>query len=116
MSEAIENNPSQAAGIIIASDNINQRQALSVAVNKGLKDAGFTNVSVLVDKSDDPSRVDVTPDNADSLLSSMKALNPGLFDAPISVMAVSGGDGAGAEWINDMIEDAKEDGGMITAF
>ena len=115
MSEAIENNPTQAAGIIIASDNINQRQALSVAVAKGLKDAGFSNVSVIVDKSDDPSRIDITPENAESLLGSMKALNPGLFDAPISVIAATGG-GDGSEWINDLIEDAEEDGDVVTRF
>lgn len=115
MSEIIENNPEQAAGIIIASDNINQRQALSVAVAKGLKDAGFTNVSVVVDKSDDPSRIDVTPENAESLLGSMKALNPGLFDAPVSVVAAPGG-GVSSEWINDIIVDAKNDGDVITQF
>jgi hypothetical protein len=115
MSEALDNNPTQAAGIIIASDNINQRQAISVAVSKGLKDAGFTNVTVVVDKSDDPSRIDVTPENAESLLGSIKALNPGLFDAPINILAATGG-GAGAELVQDIMADAQEDGSAVTTF
>jgi hypothetical protein len=115
MSEALDNNPTQAAGIIIASDNISQRQAISVAVSKGLKDAGFTNVTVVVDKSDDPSRVDVTPENAESLLGSMKVLNPGLFDAPINILAATGG-GAGAELVQDIIADTAEEGSAVTTF
>lgn len=94
----------QGAGIIIASDNINQRQAIAVAVTKGLSDAGFTNVSVNVDKSDDPSRVDITPANAETLLGSMRLLNPQLFDEPISVFASSGGESA-VELLSDIADD-----------
>lgn len=115
MSEALETNPNQSAGVIIAADNLSQRQALSVAVAKGLKDAGFENVSVIVDKSDDPSRVDVTPENAESLLGSMKALNPTLFSAPVTVLALNG-EGAHAEFINDLLDDATEDVDAITRF
>jgi hypothetical protein len=115
MSEALENNPNQSAGIIIAADNISQRQALSVAVAKGLKDAGFENVNVVVDKSDDPSRVDVTPENAESLLGSMKALNPTLFSAPVTVLAVNG-EGSHSEFLNDLLEEATEDDSVITRF
>jgi hypothetical protein len=96
------------AGVIIASDNISQRQAIAVAVNKGLSDAGFTNVAIHVDKSDDPTRVDVDLSNADTLLGSMKALNPQLFDAPIAVIATAGGSAA-LDLVTDMIEDAKEE-------
>lgn len=115
MSEALENNPTQSAAIMISSDNISQRQALSVAVAKGLKEAGFSNVSVVVDKSDDPTRVDVTPDNAGSLLDSMKALNPSLFSAPVVVLAMNG-TGAHADFVNVIINDAKEEGAAITQF
>jgi hypothetical protein len=109
MSEAIENNPQQAASVMIAADNINQRQAIAVAVGKGLKDAGFTDITMVVDKSDDPSRIDILPENAESLLGSMKALNPGLFDAPISIVAFSS-DGGGADLASDIVVDAKEEG------
>jgi len=96
------------AGVIIASDNISQRQAIAVAVNKGLSDAGFTNVAIHVDKSDDPTRIDVDMSNAETLLGSMKALNPQLFDSPIAVIATAGGSAA-LDLVTDMIADAKEE-------
>jgi hypothetical protein len=105
MSESIKN---QGAGIIIASDNINQRQAIAVAVTKGLSDAGFTNVTVAVDKSDDPSRVDINPSNAETLLGSMRLLNPQLFDEPISILAAGGGEGA-TQLVADIAEDIRRD-------
>jgi hypothetical protein len=105
MSEASKD---QGAGIIIASDNINQRQAIAVAVTKGLADAGFTNVIVAVDKSDDPSRVDITSANAETLLGSMRLLNPQLFDEPISILAAGGSEGA-RELVADIAEDMRRD-------
>lgn len=108
MSDVTKND--SGAGVIIASDNISQRQAIAVAVNKGLADAGFTNVAIHVDKSDDPTRVDVDFSNADTLLGSMKALNPQLFDAPIAVIATAGGSAA-LDLVTDMIEDARSEFG-----
>lgn len=105
MSDNITN---QGAAIIVASDNINQRQAIAVAVTKGLNDAGFTNVTITVDKSDDPSRVDITPENAETLLGSMRLLNPQLFAEPISILASSAGEAA-IQLVSDIVEDMLDD-------
>jgi hypothetical protein len=106
MSDVTKND--SGAGVIIASDNISQRQAIAMAVNQGLSAAGFTNVAIHVDKSDDPTRVDVTPENTETLLGSMRQLNPQLFDAPIAVIATAGGVAA-LDLVTDMIDDAKRE-------
>lgn len=94
------------AGIIIASDDINQRQAIAVAVTKGLADSGFTNVTIHVDKGDDPTRVDITPENAPTLLQSMRDLNPQLFSQPIGVFA-SGGAEPALDLVQNLIADTQ---------
>lgn len=105
--ETIMNETNQRhAGVIIASDDINQRQAIAVAVTKGLADSGFTNVTVHVDKGDDPTRMDITPENAPSLLQSMRDLNPQLFNQPVGVFASSGAQPA-LDLVQNLIADTQ---------
>lgn len=73
------------AGVQISSGNINQCQAIAIAVGKGLREAGFTNVKVEIPKYGDPGLTDITVEGAESFLDVLKASNPSIFDDPIEV-------------------------------
>jgi hypothetical protein len=77
---------SDAVSIIIESGGINTRQAVAIAVGKGLKDAGFTDVSVTVDKSGDEGWNEMTGEKSVSFLDTLKQLNPHVFGTPIEVV------------------------------
>jgi hypothetical protein len=77
---------SDGVSVEIFSGNINQRQAVAIAIGKGLRDAGFKDIAVTIEKCGDAGWDNITPDQSVSFLDSLKALNPGVFEASVEVV------------------------------